>query len=190
MRKKTADCAACDRTGVTRNRTLMPAIAVTRPNVVKSPLIVVTDKQSAIEFKCRAQISSSRDSLILVKAGIAGSDNPLGQGVQSLISSILPGDLKNPLRSAAWSMLMPGGSGIPNPLARASAGGFPKPERGYRCPEGFQFGGRFTNKYYTTCGKRLFELATSIAAGLQNVSELASRNTPREIGTAGINPSC
>jgi hypothetical protein len=185
MRKKTAECAACDKTGVTRNRTLMPAIAVTRPNVVKSPLIVVTDKQSAIEFKCRAHISSSKDSLISVKAGIASSDNPLGQGVQSLISSVLPGDLKNPLRSAAWSMLMPGGSGIPNPLARASAGGFPKPERGYRCPEGFQFGGRFTDKFYTTCGKRLFELATSIAAGLQNVSELASRNTPRQMGTAG-----
>jgi|694.fasta_scaffold09107_6 hypothetical protein len=185
MHKKTAECAACDKKSVTRNRTLMPAIAVTRPNVVKCPLVAVTDKQSAIEFKCRAHMSLSKESSISVKAGIASSDNPIGQGIQSLVSSVLPGDLKNPLRSAAWSMLVPGGSGIPNPLARASAGGFPKPERGFRCPEGFQFGGRFTDKLYTTCGKRLFELATSIASGLQNVSELASRNTPREISTAG-----
>lgn len=185
MPKKTSECAACDKTSVTRNRTLMPAIAVTRPNIVKSPLVVVGDKQSAIEFKCRAQITSSKNNLIMTKAGIVSSDNPVVRAAQSGVSSLIPGDLKNPLRSAAWSMISPGGSGLPNPLARASAGGFPKPERGFRCPEGFQFGGRFTNKYYTTCGKRLFELATSIAAGLQNVSELSSRNTPRQISASG-----
>jgi hypothetical protein len=68
---------------------------------------------------------------------------------------LLPGNIspaRSPIRSGIARAITPGGGGgrginLPNPN-----------ERGYRCAEGFQFGGRFTDENYTTCGKQLFDI--------------------------------
>jgi hypothetical protein len=94
-----------------------------------------------------------------VKVGIFGSQSRLGQTVQAVGTVALPGDtseIRSPIRSRLYSALIPGGGGgrrIPRP----------NNERGYRCPAGFQHGGRFTDRNYSTCGAQLFELALNAA---------------------------
>ena len=91
-----------------------------------------------------------------VKVGTTGSDSRILQTVQGIGSAITPGNvssMRSPVRSRVASGLTPGGG-------RSIPGGFGalKPERGYRCPEGYQYGGRFTDSRFSTCGKQLFDL--------------------------------
>jgi hypothetical protein len=88
------------------------------------------------------------------KVGAVGTSNPVGQAVQAAGTMIAPGNIspfRSPVRSGIARALTPGGG--------SGRGGLPgKPERGYRCSEGFQFGGRFTDENYSTCGKQLFDI--------------------------------
>ena len=94
-------------------------------------------------------------NLYSVKVGIFGSSGRTGQGIQAVGTSILPGDtsgLRSPTRSAVYSALTPGGL---LPSGRFSVS---HESRGYRCPEGFQYGGRFTDSRFSTCGQMLFDI--------------------------------
>lgn len=90
------------------------------------------------------------------KVGVIGSQGRIGQTLQAAGSIAVPGDfsdIRSPIRSRVYSALIPGGGGrrrIPGTQ-----------ERGYRCPAGFQHGGRFTDRNYSTCGAQLFELAVN-----------------------------
>lgn len=137
---------------------------------MKRPLEPYVRSKSAI---LRAQINlSDRNSLnykaasfarvtkprvgssLSIKVGTIGSQGRIGQSVQAVGTVALPGDtseIRSPIRSRLYSALAPGGGGgrrLPRPNA----------ERGYRCPAGFQHGGRFTDRNYSTCGAQLFEL--------------------------------
>lgn len=86
--------------------------------------------------------------------GAVGSRSRIGQAAQAAGSIALPGNVspaRSPIRSGIARALTPGGGS-----GRGGVGG--KPERGYRCPEGFQFGGRFTDANFSTCGKQLFDI--------------------------------
>lgn len=76
------------------------------------------------------------------------------QAAQAAGSMLAPGNVspaRSPIRSGISRALTPGGG--------RGRGSVPqKPERGYRCPEGFQFGGRFTDENFATCGKQLFDI--------------------------------
>lgn len=89
-----------------------------------------------------------------VKVGVIGSSGRAGQTVQAAGSIALPGNIspvRSPVRSGIARALTPGGGS-----GRGRVSG--KPERGFRCPEGFQFGGRYTDENFTTCGKQLFDI--------------------------------
>ena len=105
------------------------------------------------------------------KVGVLGSDNVAGQLAQGVGSALLPGDITNftnPVRSSAWSAFTPGG--ISRPRLR-----LPRPkEQQYRCPEGYQFGGRFTDSKWSTCGRQLFDLP-SVFPSLLRIAEDAIR---------------
>lgn len=117
-----------------------------------------------------------------VKVGVIGSQGRIGQTAQGIGSIALPGDmseLRSPIRSRIYAALTPGGGGgrrIPRPN-----------ERGYRCPAGFQFGGRFTDSNYSTCGRQLFELPIALlgralgAAGKRPDIAPASAETLSEV---------
>lgn len=88
------------------------------------------------------------------KVGAITSGGRVGQAVQAAGTIALPGNLsavRSPVRSGVARALTPGagrpGVNVPSPN-----------ERGYRCAEGFQFGGRFTDENYSTCGKQLFDI--------------------------------
>jgi len=95
------------------------------------------------------------DDQLNTKVGTIASSGRVGQSLQGVGTIAIPGDtsgIRSPLRSRLYSALTPGGSGMRRPH-------FPnKPTRGFRCPAGFAFGGRFTDQRYSTCGAQLFEL--------------------------------
>ena len=141
---------------VVRTRYLSPSLAVARPNAFLAPLSSFESKVNAVRYKCAMQRGGGKRDYN-VKVGATGSDSRILQGLQGIGSAITPGNFSNvrsPVRSRIYSALTPGGGrgGVP--------GGFGalKPERGYRCPEGYQYGGRFTDSRLSTCGKQLFDL--------------------------------
>lgn len=157
---------------VVKSRIVLPASVSAPYFVYEIPLSDFSAKQKAIEFKSlMAKKVAQNPNRYEVKAGIVNSPAPGLQYVQGIGSTVLPGNLtryQKPIRSTSWSALTPGGSNR-SILGRlgATAYGAVKPERGYRCPEGYQFGGQFTNEQYTTCGKQLFALpAILLRAGL------------------------
>lgn len=91
------------------------------------------------------------------KVGLFRSRSGVGRAVQAVGSALLPGNLssiRSPIRSAVWRGLTPGGGG-----RRRRGDG----DRGYRCPSGFQFGGRFTDSQWSTCGAQLFDIPGPLA---------------------------
>ena len=113
---------------------------------------IVNYKAALFSRSTKARIGSTI-SVTEVKVGVIGSQGRIGQSLQGAASIALPGDmseLRSPIRSRVYAALTPGGGG-----GRRIPG---RNERGYRCPSGFQFGGRFTDRNYSTCGRQLFEL--------------------------------
>ena len=105
------------------------------------------------------------------KVGLVTSGSRIGRAAQAAGSFAVPGNvspLRSPIRSGLYRALTPGGGGgirrfIPQ-----------RNERGFRCPAGFEFGGRFTDNQYSTCGAQLFEIPGPLA--------LAARAVRRAVG--------
>jgi len=89
------------------------------------------------------------------KAGIIGSGSGVGRAIQGVGSFLTPGNISpitSPIRSRLYGALVPGGGqGV---LSRLK----PNRRRQARCPAGFEFGGRFTDNRFSTCGAQLFEI--------------------------------
>lgn len=94
------------------------------------------------------------------KAGLVGSSSTTGRVVQSIGSALTPGNISpitSPIRSRVYGALIPGGGqGV---LSRLK----PNRKRQARCPAGFEFGGRFTDNRFSTCGAQLFEIPGPLA---------------------------
>ena len=176
----------CDNNGnniMSKVRFLSPNLAVVRPNIFLSSIPLSETKNIAVNFKCKMQRRGGK-RIYDTKVGGITSDSRFLQGIQGAGSAVIPGNLtavRSPGRSIAASVLTPGGGGglsIPgmNPLSgpvsalasrlNLSPFGSMKPTRGFRCPEGYQFGGRFTDERYSTCGKQLFDLPGAIGRAI------------------------
>ena len=159
-----SDC--CPSQEIVKVRHISPSFALSRTNLFAAPIYSVNERKSIIDFKCAMQRRGVK-SAYEVKVGATGSDSRILQSLQGIGSAVTPGNFSNvrsPVRSRIYSALTPGGGrGVP--------GGFGalKPERGYRCPEGYQFGGRFTDSRFSTCGKQLFDLPGIIGATIASV---------------------
>ena len=119
-----------------------------------------------------------------VKVGLFGSSGRLGQIAQGAGTALIPGDtseLRSPVRSGIYSALIPGGV----PGGRLSAPS--RSGRGYRCPEGFQYGGRFTDNRFSTCGQMLFDIFTLGATVGQILKPPAQRRTTAPDSEGRIN---
>lgn len=123
--------------------------------------------QNIVEFKALAKRSGLTRSYE-VKVGLLGTHSPIGQAVQSIGSAVIPGNLsplRSPVRSGAWSALTPGKPRIP--------GGTGGTNRAYRCPEGYQYGGRFTDSRLSTCGQKLFDIPSPLGLAIGALRRLA-----------------
>ena len=79
----------------------------------------------------------------------------------TLLSLAIPGDsdpIRSPVRSAVYRTITPGKPGV--------GGSRPGENRGYRCPEGYQFGGRFTDSRLSTCGAKLFDIPSPLGLAI------------------------
>ena len=169
----------CPNSPLTKTRHLSPSLAISRTNVFMQPLNTLIEKKHAILFKCSMQRNGGKKDYN-VKVGTAGSDSRILQTIQGVGSAITPGNvsgIRSPVRSRVASGITPGGG-------RSIPGGFGalKPERGYRCPEGYQYGGRFTDSRFSTCGKQLFDLPGLIGRAIaSSLRGPASSNRFQEI---------
>jgi len=96
---------------------------------------------------------------ITTKAGLVRSGSRLGQAAQAVGSVLTPGNIsrvRSPIRSAAWRALTPGLPGGGRGIRRRN--------RAARCPEGYQYGGRFTDNQLSTCGAQLFDIPSPLGA--------------------------
>lgn len=126
-------------------------------------------------------LDSFIDEEIAFKAGLVGSSSGLGRAVQGVGTYLTPGNISSgvkPIRSRVYSALVPGG--IPG----ARGVGRLKPNVQARCPSGFEFGGRFTNSNFTTCGAQLFEIPGPLALLIRGARRL--NNKPDALPTARV----
>lgn len=115
-----------------------------------------------VSYKALSHSHGTRFKYEVKRVGLIGSSGRIGQAAQAVGSYFLPGDispLRSPVRSAAWSALTPGLPGL-----RGGRSG-PK-NRTSRCPEGYQYGGRFTDNQFSTCGQKLFDIPGPLGAAI------------------------
>lgn len=106
-----------------------------------------------LDFKAAMFRSPNRYA---VKVGVFEASSRAGQALQGVASVAIPGDMseiRSPVRSRLYAAATPGGVGGVGGVGAAA-----RETRGYRCPEGFQYGGRFTDNRFSTCGQMLFDI--------------------------------
>jgi hypothetical protein len=123
--------------------------------------------QNIIEFKALAKRSGLTRNYE-VKVGLLGTHSTIGQAAQSVISAAIPGNMspiRSPIRSGLWGAITPGKPRIP--------GGTGGTNRTHRCPEGYQYGGRFTDSRYSSCGQKLFDIPSPLGAVIGALRRIA-----------------
>ena len=146
-------------------------------------------RQNVLEMKAamfaarHEELQEHRDEIKFKKVGIVGSGSAAGQAVQAVGSFLLPGDIsdfRSPIRSQIYETLTPGGGrGLPSArrlVRRGSSGARNK----YRCPPGFQKGGTFTNKTYSTCGAQVLALPNTGPGSLNADAQRALADLARD----------
>lgn len=113
---------------------------------------------------------------IELKVGMFESHTRLGRATQAVGSYILPGDtsrLRAPVRSAGARAITPGGGPrLGRPIGGAAGR--------MHCPAGFEFGGRFTDSNFSTCGAHIFSPVEEFSSGIPNMPNVP--NPKRTIG--------
>lgn len=143
---------------------------VSTKSVVSSKSVVrkrLNGDQNLVDYKAlskRSGLTRKYD----VKVGLLGTHSPIGQAAQSIGSVALPGNLsplRSPIRSGGWRAITPGKPNIPG---RAPGG-----DGVSRCPEGYQYGGRFTDNRLSTCGAKLFDLPSPLGVAIGALRRVA-----------------
>lgn len=132
-----------------------------------------------ITFKALSQVHGTRFKYEVKRVGLIGSSGKLGQTLQAAGSYALPGDLsplRSPVRSGVFTALTPGVPNISRPR-------MPGRDRTARCPEGYQYGGRFTDNELSTCGAQLFDIPGPLGAAI-GVLARALRRGERAVADA------
>jgi len=116
-------------------------------------------QDAIINYKALSRRNGNTKQYSIKRVGLMGSRSGLGQAAQALGSIAMPGNVsrvRSPVRSRIYSALTPGMPG----LGRGIRGR----ERTHRCPEGYQYGGRFTDSAWSTCGMMLFGIPGPLGA--------------------------
>ena len=131
--------------------------------------------QKIVEYKALSRLNgNTRRKHKIDSNGIMSTKANFGRQLGStLLSTFLPGDtgpIRSPIRSATYRTITPGFGG-------SRGGSRPGQNRGYRCPEGYQYGGRFTDNRLSTCGAKLFDIPSALGATIRAI---------RSAGTSGL----
>jgi transcriptional regulator with XRE-family HTH domain len=158
----------------------------------------INRRQNVIDYKASMfmdrleDISERKEEIQLKRVGIVGSSSASGQALQAVGSILLPGDIsafRSPVRSQIYETLTPGGGrGVGRGLRRVVRGAGRGARNKFRCPPGFQKGGTFTNKFYSTCGAQILGIPSfgpgAFSAGIERALARLARDASlvRSIG--------
>ncbi len=162
----------------------------------------IAGRQAAVELKAMMFNQYSMTLPVegeVKRVGLIGSRGRAGQAVQAVGSIILPGDIsdfQSPIRSQIYETLTPGGGRDRIPSARRLLRGAGRGARNkFRCPPGFQKGGTFTNREFSTCGAQVLGIPSfgpgAPSEGAQRALARLARSAElvREIGDLRKNRS-
>jgi len=133
--------------------------------------------EEVVEFKALARRLGSLRQFEEKRVGLFGSRSRLGQVAQSIGTYAAPGNIspaRSPIRSGIARALTPGGR---------RGRGIPGRGRTARCPEGYQYGGRFTDNEFTTCGQQLFDMPSDLGETISQIRRRAAARTPAPEGS-------
>lgn len=136
-----------------------------RPSIIKSLTarngLIVNYKAASNRVGTTRNFSQKRQQFMMSQE----EKSAIRSIARSLASIAIPGDIspfRSPIRSGIYRAITPG---KPSP-----SGSFPaRSNRAHRCPEGFQYGGRFTNSRLSTCGIKLFDIPSPLGAAIANI---------------------
>jgi hypothetical protein len=144
-----------------------------------------TSGPNVTAYKALSYAHGTRFKYEVKRVGLIGSSGRIGQLAQAVGSYVLPGDispLRSPVRSAVYSAItpgLPGGRGLRRPGKR---------NRTSRCPEGYQYGGRFTDNQFSTCGQKLFDIPGPLGAAISAITRAVRRLEQATISDVKPNP--
>ena len=158
------DC--CKKENVIITRVMFSSSGEEKPEPIRQSLATT---QNIVDFKAL----SARNGI----ARKMSANKRLGQSISVKASNVarsaariaIPGDIdpiRSPIRSAIYRTITPGVG-----LGGISAPG--KQNRGYRCPEGYQYGGRFTDSRLSTCGAKLFDIPSVLGYAISEIRRAA-----------------
>lgn len=149
-----------------------------KPNGNPKSVLHAYDKGNRVLAEYKAIAMLHGHSRKRVRNSIIAQDVIKYKGIgHTLLSLAIPGDsdpIRSPVRSAFYRAITPGGGSN-------RGGSKPGENRGYRCPEGYQHGGRFTDSRLSTCGLMLFDIPgpgraiRATMAGFPNAGDTDSR---------------
>ena len=149
-----------------------------RPMVIKSAM---TKSHLIVDYKAASNRSGTTRNFSKSRYQITSNYEQKSAIARTIASIAIPGDIspiRSPIRSAISRTLTPGKPGL--------SGGVPtKPNRGHRCPEGYQYGGRFTDSRLSTCGMKLFDIPSPLGAALSALKR-SFRSPKLEGVTSGV----
>jgi hypothetical protein len=156
----------------------------------------IASNPEIVNYKAMVKMLGLGSEYRVKRVGTIGSSSTIGQTAQAVGSYFLPGDtsiLRSPVRSTAFSMITPG---TPNLIRKPSI--HTGRDKVHRCPEGYQYGGRFTDNQFTTCGAKLFDIPSPLgltiaalrairrAANLKPINIEGTPLTPGEYGNSVV----
>jgi hypothetical protein len=175
------DCCSSLRKALVTRVVLHPEISKEFTRVIKTKTKLTKE---TIDFKTASLINGASRRVSDERSGAiqqkAARSNPLRTIGHTALSLAVPGDsdpFRSPVRSAIYRTLTPGfgGGGL----------GGRRRSKPYRCPEGYQYGGRFTDSRLSTCGVKLFDIPSPLGMAL---SAIARQFRPRKAQTVTGNP--
>ena len=175
---KDASCCPGEDVTITVKRVILVDLSQPRP----SGFICGhrADIESVINYKALSKRNGNTRQYSVKRVGLIGARSRLGQAVQAVGSAVTPGNIsriRSPVRSRLYSALTPGFGGLPGRGIRGR-------ERSYRCPEGYQFGGRFTDSQLSTCGQQLFDFPSILGETIAAIR----RDSARAVGSQAVKP--
>ena len=172
MIDSTFNCCGQDEVFVSRV-ILYKSSQLERPEPIRSSFAT---SKNVIDFKALSVRNGTTRKLAesrrIVTDGIQVKASRLGRQIGSTLTSLaIPGDstpYRSPVRSAIYRTITPGGPG-------GRGGSLPGQNRAHRCPEGYQYGGRFTDSRLSTCGAKLFDIPSPLGLALAAIRKLGKR---------------
>lgn len=174
----TTDSCCDDRPTYVTRVILGASIERSRPTIVKTAMARTS---LVIDYKAASNRSGTTKNFSSSRNAITGSYRVKAAALSTLASLAIPGDIdpiRSPIRSAVYRTLTPGKPGIPGSVPM-------KPNRGYRCPEGYQYGGRFTDSRLSTCGLKLFDIPSPLGLALSAIRKGFRSMKPERV-TGGV----